>query len=143
MFDHVEFPVGAIGASRRFFASVLSELGVEEFFFDRKAGSAGFGTGDVTGLLVFEGDFGPRRLHVCFTASSAERVAAAYNAGLNAGGRVMGGLVTGRIMRRATMRRICLIRTATTSSFSTATPMQVKCERPGGCILFAVRNNPI
>ena len=60
MFDHVEFPVGAIGASRKFFAAVLGELGVEEFFFDRKAGSAGFGKGDVTGLLIFEGDFGPR-----------------------------------------------------------------------------------
>ncbi len=87
MFDHVEFPVGAIGASRKFFASVLSELGIEEFFFDRNAGSAGFGAGDVTGLLIFEGDFGPRRLHVCFSASSLDQVAAAYAAGLNAGGR--------------------------------------------------------
>jgi catechol 2,3-dioxygenase-like lactoylglutathione lyase family enzyme len=87
MFDHVEFPVRAIGPSRKFFAAVLGELGIEEFFFDRKAGSAAFGAGDVTGLLIFEGDFGPRRLHVCFTASSAEQVAAAYAAGLEAGGR--------------------------------------------------------
>jgi catechol 2,3-dioxygenase-like lactoylglutathione lyase family enzyme len=91
MFDHVEFPVGAIGPSRKFFASVLGELGVEEFFFDRKAGSAGFGTGEVTGLLIFEGDFGPRRLHVCFSASSAAQVAAAYAAGLKSGGRDNGG----------------------------------------------------
>ncbi len=91
MFDHVEFPVGAIGPSRKFFAAVLGELGIEEFFFDRKAGSAGFGAGDVTGLLIFEGAFGPRRLHVCFSASSAGQVAAAYAAGLNAGGRDNGG----------------------------------------------------
>ena len=81
MFDHVEFPVGAIGPSRKFYVAVLGELGIEEFFFDRKAGSAGFGTGDVTGLLIFEGDFGSRRLHVCFSASSADQVAAAYAAG--------------------------------------------------------------
>lgn len=91
MFDHVEFPVGAIAASREFFAAVLSELGIEEFFFDREAGSAGYGAGDVTGLLIFEGELGPRRLHICFSASSAEQVAAAYTAGLKAGGRDNGG----------------------------------------------------
>ena len=31
MFDHVEFAVGRIAESRRFFALVLQELGVEEF----------------------------------------------------------------------------------------------------------------
>jgi catechol 2,3-dioxygenase-like lactoylglutathione lyase family enzyme len=71
VFDHVEVPVAAIGPSRKFFAAVLGELEIEEFFFDRKAGSAGFGAGDVTGLLIFDGDFGPRRLHVCFSASSS------------------------------------------------------------------------
>jgi catechol 2,3-dioxygenase-like lactoylglutathione lyase family enzyme len=91
VFDHVEFPVAAIGPSRKFFAAVLGELEIEEFFFDRKAGSAGFGAGEVTGLLIFEGDFGPRRLYVCFSASSSEQVAAAYAAGLNAGGRDNGG----------------------------------------------------
>ena len=87
----MEFPVGSIGPSRKFFAAVLGELGIDEFFFDRKAGSAGFGAGDVTGLLIFEGEFGPRRLHVCFSTSSAGQVAAAYAAGLNAGGRDNGG----------------------------------------------------
>ncbi|MFN0192394.1 MAG: VOC family protein [Aestuariivirga sp.] len=91
MFDHVEFPVGAIAKSRSFFAAVLSELGIEEFFFDQEAGSAGFGSGDITGLLVFEGELGPRRLHICFSASSKEQVAAAYDAGLSAGGRDNGG----------------------------------------------------
>jgi catechol 2,3-dioxygenase-like lactoylglutathione lyase family enzyme len=38
VFDHVEFPIGAIAASREFFAAVLGELGLEEFFFDRDAG---------------------------------------------------------------------------------------------------------
>jgi predicted lactoylglutathione lyase len=45
----------------------------------------------VTGLLIFEGELGPRRLHICFSASSAEQVAAAYEAGLKAGGRDNGG----------------------------------------------------
>lgn len=91
MFDHVEFPVGAIAASRNFFAAVLGELGIEEFFFDGEAGSAGYGTGDITGLLIFAGELGPRRLHICFSASSREQVAAAYAAGLKAGGRDNGG----------------------------------------------------
>ena len=91
MFDHVEFPVGAIVASRDFFAAVLGELGLDEFFFDGEAGSAGYGTGDITGLLIFAGEPGPRRLHICFSASSREQVAAAYVAGLKAGGRDNGG----------------------------------------------------
>lgn len=91
MFDHVEFPVGAIAASRAFYAAVLAELGIEEFFFDAKAGSAGFGTGDVTGLLIFEGAPGPRKLHICFSAASGEQVQAAHAAGLKAGARDNGG----------------------------------------------------
>jgi catechol 2,3-dioxygenase-like lactoylglutathione lyase family enzyme len=91
MFDHVEFPVRAIAESRAFFAAVLGALGHEEFFFDKKAGSAGFGAGEVTGLLIFTGELGPKRLHVCFSASSNEQVAAAYDAGLKAGGKDNGG----------------------------------------------------
>jgi catechol 2,3-dioxygenase-like lactoylglutathione lyase family enzyme len=91
MFDHVEFPIGDIGASRKFYAAVLGELGLEEFFFDRAAGSAGFGAGDITGLLIFKDELGPRRLHVCFSASSQEQVAAAHAAGLKAGGQDNGG----------------------------------------------------
>jgi catechol 2,3-dioxygenase-like lactoylglutathione lyase family enzyme len=91
MFDHVEFPVGAIKASRDFYEAVLTELGHEEFFFDAKAGSAGFGTGDITGLLIFKGELGPRRSHICFTAPSREQVGAAYAAGLKAGGKDNGG----------------------------------------------------
>lgn len=91
MFDHVEFPVGDIGASRRFYAPALAAVGVEEFSFDKGAGSAGFGTGDVTGLLIFTGELGPRRMHLCFAASSKEQVAAAYEAGLKAGGKDNGG----------------------------------------------------
>jgi catechol 2,3-dioxygenase-like lactoylglutathione lyase family enzyme len=91
MFDHVEFPVGAISASRDFYAAVLRALGQEEFFFDPDAGEAGFGTGDVTGLLIFQGELGSRRMHICFSAQSAPQVAAAYAAGLTAGGRDNGG----------------------------------------------------
>jgi catechol 2,3-dioxygenase-like lactoylglutathione lyase family enzyme len=91
MLDHVEFPVGAIAASRQFFAVVLGELGLEEFFFDREARSAGYGAGDVTGLLIFEGELGLRRLHICFSAPSVAQVKAAYAAGLEARGRDNGG----------------------------------------------------
>jgi catechol 2,3-dioxygenase-like lactoylglutathione lyase family enzyme len=91
MFDHVEFPIGAIAASRGFYAAALAELGIEEFFYDRGAGSAGFGQGDVTGLLIFQGDLGPRRLHLCFAAASREQVDAAYAAALKAGGKDNGG----------------------------------------------------
>lgn len=91
MFDHVEFPVGDIAASRKFYAAALAEAGIEEFFFDKGAGSAGFGTGDVTGLLIFTGPLGPRRMHICFQAASKQQVAAAYEAGLKAGGKDNGG----------------------------------------------------
>jgi catechol 2,3-dioxygenase-like lactoylglutathione lyase family enzyme len=91
MFDHVEFAVGGITESRKFFASVLQELGVEEFFFDKDAGSAGFGVGDITGLLIFTGELGPRRLHLCFSAASREQVAAAHGVALTNGGRDNGG----------------------------------------------------
>jgi catechol 2,3-dioxygenase-like lactoylglutathione lyase family enzyme len=91
MFDHVEFAVGSIAESRRFFAPVLQELGVEEFFFDKDAGSAGFGVGDVTGLLIFTGELGPRRLHLCFSAASREQVVAAHGVALTNGGRDNGG----------------------------------------------------
>jgi predicted lactoylglutathione lyase len=91
MFDHAEFPVGDIGASRKFHAAALAEAGIEEFFFDKAAGSAGFGTGDVTGLLVFKGELGLRRMHICFQASSKDQVAAAHEAGIKAGGKNNGG----------------------------------------------------
>ena len=91
MFDHVEFPVGAIAASRSFYLAALTALGIEEFFFDEQGGSAGFGTGDITGLLIFTGELGARRMHICFTAASREQVAAAHAAALESGGRDNGG----------------------------------------------------
>ena len=91
MFDHVEFPVGAIAASRGFYFAALTALGIEEFSFDEQGGSAGFGTGDVTGLLIFKGELGPRRMHICFTAASRDHVAAAHAAALGSGGRDNGG----------------------------------------------------
>ena len=87
MFDHVEFAVGDIAASRRFYSAALEALGVEEFFFDRKAGSAGFGQGEVTGLLIYTGELGPRRMHICFQAHSQAEVNAAHAAALAQGGR--------------------------------------------------------
>lgn len=91
MFDHVEFPVVSIAASRKFYAATLAEVGIEEFFYDKGAGSAGYGAGEVTGLLIFSGELGPRRMHICFQAASKRHVAAAYEAGLKAGGKDNGG----------------------------------------------------
>jgi catechol 2,3-dioxygenase-like lactoylglutathione lyase family enzyme len=85
-FQSVQSPPAAAS-----FAAVLAALGQEEFFFDPESRAAGFGTGDVTGLLIFEAALGPSRLHLCFSASSAAQVAAAYAAGLKAGGRDNGG----------------------------------------------------
>lgn len=51
----------------------------------------GLGAGEIAGLLIFQGDLGPRRLHICFSASSTAQVTAAYEAGLKAGGRDNGG----------------------------------------------------
>lgn len=91
MFDHVEYPVTDIHASRAFYRAVLLPLGVEEFFFDGKAGAAGFGVGDVTGLLIFADRPGPRPLHICFSAASKEQVQAAHAAGIAVGGKDNGG----------------------------------------------------
>jgi catechol 2,3-dioxygenase-like lactoylglutathione lyase family enzyme len=91
MFDHVEFAVGDIAKSRAFFTAAFGELGIEEFFYDKGAGSAGFGKGDVTGLLIYRGELGPKRMHICFTAASREEVAAAYEAALRGGGKDNGG----------------------------------------------------
>jgi catechol 2,3-dioxygenase-like lactoylglutathione lyase family enzyme len=91
MFDHIEFPVQSLERSREFYNAVLSPLGIEEFFFDRAAGSCGFGRGDITGLLIFTGPPAAQRLHICFTATSQQQVKDAYQAGLAAGGRDNGG----------------------------------------------------
>ena len=91
MFDHVEFPVGDIAESRRFYMPALNELGIEEFFFDEAQGDAGFGRGGVTGLLIFKGELGPRRMHICFSAASRAQVDAAHAAALANGGRDNGG----------------------------------------------------
>lgn len=87
MFDHIEFPVGTIGPSRAFFTAALTALGHQEFFFDPQSREAGFGRGDVTALLIFEGALGPGRLHLCFTTTTADQVIAAYAACIAAGGR--------------------------------------------------------
>lgn len=87
MFDHVEFAVGSIKDAREFYRAFLEALGSEEFFYDENAGEAAFGKGDVTGLLIYGGELGPRRMHIAFQASSRKQVDAAYAAGLAAGGR--------------------------------------------------------
>jgi catechol 2,3-dioxygenase-like lactoylglutathione lyase family enzyme len=86
MFDHVEFPVNDIVKSGNFFFNALAELGIAEHFYDEPGGSAGFGVGNVTALLIFKGEVGPRKLHICFKATSREQVIAAYNVALANGG---------------------------------------------------------
>lgn len=84
MFDHVEFPVASVAKSGDFYAAALGALGIEAVF--QEVSAAGFGKGEVTGLLIFQGDIGPRRLHICFSAGSKEHVAQAHAAALGAGG---------------------------------------------------------
>ena len=91
MFDHVEFAVSDITASRAFYRAALEVLGHEEMFFDEAPGMAGFGRGDITGLLIFKGEIGPRHHHICFTAMSRQQVEGAHAAALKAGGRDNGG----------------------------------------------------
>ena len=91
MFDHVEFAVANIVASRAFYGAALTALGHEEVFFDKGAGTAGYGGDEITGLLIFKGETGPRHHHICFTATSRRQVEAAYEAAVAAGGRDNGG----------------------------------------------------
>lgn len=91
MFDHVEFAVSNIGACRTFYKTALAAVGHEEAFFDEAAGEAAFGRGGITGLLIYKGELGPLRHHICFTASSRQQVDSAHAAAMTAGGRDNGG----------------------------------------------------
>lgn len=94
MFDHVEFEVGSIEASRLFYRAVIEALGLEEIALDDGAGVAAFGHGPAVAagtasplLRLTEGAPVTPRMHLCLRAPSKEAVAAAHAAGLLHGGR--------------------------------------------------------
>ena len=87
MFDHVEFAVSNVSASREFYVHALAALNISEHFYTEDESAAGFGIDDVTALLIFKGDAGQRKLHICFKAQSAQHVIAAYQAALANGGK--------------------------------------------------------
>lgn len=78
MFDHLEFSVADIDASRRFYTQICRAIGMQEEFFDEGEKSAGFGHDGLVQLLLTEGKVTTPKLHVCFAAQSKESVEAAY-----------------------------------------------------------------
>ncbi|MEL6642212.1 MAG: VOC family protein [Pseudomonadota bacterium] len=86
MFDHVEFSVADISASRAFYGGVVKALGGSEIFFDVDGKELGLGVGDVVHLLLFQAGPTQPRMHICLTAQSKEDVVAAHQAALAAGG---------------------------------------------------------
>ena len=55
MFDHLEFFVADIDASRRFYDAVCRAIGLQEIVFDEGEKSVGFGQDGVVDLLLTEG----------------------------------------------------------------------------------------
>jgi|GEM_PF-994940 len=86
MFDHLEFSVAQIDASKQFYSLLFAALGVEEIFFDEAGKEAGFGAGGIVRFLLFESAPTVPKLHICFSAQSKESVAAAYAAAISGGG---------------------------------------------------------
>lgn len=86
MFDHVEFSVANIDASRRFYRAVCEAIGYREVFFDAAEGAAGFGAGETVHLLITGGRKTAPHLHLCLVAANQAAVEAGHAAALAAGG---------------------------------------------------------
>ncbi len=86
MFDHLEFSVADINASRRFYKPICQAIGMREIFFDEGEKSVGFGHGGIVQLLLTEGQVTAPNLHVCFTAQSKESVERAHANAVSGGG---------------------------------------------------------
>ncbi len=91
MFDHLEFSVADINASRRFYRAICVAIGMREIFFDDGEKSVGFGQGEVVQLLLTEGQATAPKMHVCFSADSKEAVERAHAEAVSAGGSDNGG----------------------------------------------------
>ena len=86
MFDHLEFSVADINASRRFYRPICDAIGMREIFFDAGEKSVGFGRGEVVQLLLTEGQATAPKMHICFSAQSSGAVETAHAGALSGGG---------------------------------------------------------
>lgn len=86
MFDHLEFSVADIDASRRFYKPICDAIGMREIFHDEGEKSVGFGHGEVVQLLLTEGRATAPNLHLCFTAQNKDSVEKAHAKAVSAGG---------------------------------------------------------
>ena len=89
MFDHVDFAVGDLAVSRKFYAAALAPLGIKPLLeTDREDGrrGTGFGRGDLAQFYIGGGKSADGRLHVAFVASSRTAVDDFHRAALAAGG---------------------------------------------------------
>lgn len=93
MFDHVEFTVRNIDASRQFYRPVIEAIGFDEVLFDEKIGAVAFGDREAVAnraaspfLRLTEGPAVTPAMHLCLIAGSKAAVAAAHAAALMHGG---------------------------------------------------------
>lgn len=86
MFDHLEFSVADIDASRRFYGAIGEAIGMREIFFDEDEKSVGFGEGEIVRLLLTQGQATTPHLHICFGASDKASVEKAHADALTGGG---------------------------------------------------------
>lgn len=86
MFDHLEFSVSDIIASRRFYKTICDAIGVQEVFFNERERSVGFGDDTVVRFMLTEGQATTPFLHVCFAAQSRDAVERAHAGAINSGG---------------------------------------------------------
>lgn len=93
MFDHVDFAVVDLEASRKFYTAVLATLGIEPFMnIKTEEGREGTGYGSLTGEQFWIGKGPPvnGRMHIAFAADSRASVDAFYNVALESGGEAKG-----------------------------------------------------
>lgn len=85
MFDHVVFGVSDYAASKAFFLKALEPIGVAVV----QEGPLGLeiSADGKSSLCIFETEEKPARLHLAFTATNREQVAAFHRAALEAGGK--------------------------------------------------------
>jgi catechol 2,3-dioxygenase-like lactoylglutathione lyase family enzyme len=90
MFDHVEYSVQSYAQSLKFYSSCLAKLGINLLFSNEKNKCFGFGTHELTELLLSEGEPTTPKLHIAFRASSEKQVNEFYEQAISSGGKCNG-----------------------------------------------------
>ena len=85
MYDHISLKVKDFKKSKRFYEKALAPLGFEVQSED--GSSAGFGSGETTGLWISQGTPASSAVHVAFASPSRKAVDGFYAAAMEAGGR--------------------------------------------------------